>query len=388
MKRTGISILLQVSAICLLLCSCLRGSEEQELQVQEVTVTDHPVGQSYSMHRREEQLYMIYPSLDALSLNLICARILQDPLHPALEETKYLDRISYSPDIGSEFGRHLFLADDRFEHILYIDREAEGNSVLKWLSKTVTEDNWWIDAFPGLTEPLAALPEQEGNLQVVVSEGSSLSLYRLQPEGQPLQLASATLSSGALQPTGRSYLVQQGENWAFSVYDNRAQRLYLIHPRQGTLQVEPVYASSEVHYVTVLDDRLRILLFDPAQSTITLLERALLWHQEADRRSFDVLPITLCEGTSSVYLTTYRGQHLFLFNELAVDGREKDSYQLSLLYPESSGANYSKMTLVEGDENIQGFSALKADDTLYVLYLRADTLKLLSVSLRQLARSP
>ena len=388
MKRTGISILLQVTAVCLLLCSCFSGSEKQELEVQETTISDHPVGQNFSMHRRDARLYMIYPSLDALSLNLISAQILQDPLPPILEDTKYLDRISYSPDIGSEFGRHLFLADDRFQHILYIDREAQGNSVLKWLSKTVTEDNWWIDAFPGLSEPLAALPEQEGNLQVAVSEGSSISLYRLQPEGQPLQLASTTLSSGALQPAGRSCVVRQGENWAFTVYDDHAQRLYLIHPRQGALRIEPVYTSGEVHYTTILDDRLRILLFDPAQSTITLLERALVWHQEADRRSFEALPVTLCEGTSSVFLTTHRGQHLFLFNELAADRREKDSYQLSLLYPESSGANYSKVTLVEGDENIQGFSALKAADTLYVLYLRADTLKLLSVSLQKLARSP
>lgn len=326
--------------MCLLLCSCFSGSEQLELEIQETTISDHPVGLDFSMHLWDPQLYMVYPSLDALSLNLISAEVFRRPLHPTLEDTKYLDRISYSPDIGTDFGRHLFLADDRFFHILYMDREGPENSVLKWLSKTGTEDSWWIDAFPGLTEPLAAVPEKEGNLQVVVSGGTSLSLYRLQPEGQPLRLASTAWSSGALQPAGKPHVVLQGDAWAFSVYDVHSQRLYLIHPRQGIFGIEPIYSSGAVHYSTVLDNRLCILLFDPAESTITLLERALIWTQEADRRSFEVLPVTLCEGTSSVFLTTYEGQQLFLFNEREIDRRGKNNYQLSLLYPEPSGEKY------------------------------------------------
>jgi hypothetical protein len=386
LKRTAASILPLVIATCLLLCSCFSESEEPKLEIEETTVSDHSVGLNFSMHLREKQLYMIYPSLDALSLNLISTEVLLDPLRPALADTKYLDRISYSPDIGESFGRHLFLADDRFYNVLYVDRESQENSVLKWLSKTGTEETWWIDAFPGLTEPLAAVPEQEGSLQVVVSEGSSLSLYRLQPGGQPLQLASTVLASGPLQPMGRTYVVRQGDAWACSVYDDRSKRLYLIHPGEGSLRIEAVYAAAEVHYSTILDDRLYILLFEPAESAISLLERALIWDREADQRVFAVLPVTLCDGTSSVFLTTYNGQHLFLFNERVIDQRETNSYQLSLLYPESGGGEYEKLALVEGDTNIEGFTALADADTLYVLFLRADRLTLLSVSLQKLAR--
>lgn len=388
MNRTRVSLLLPVIALSLLLCSCFPGSGNHKLEVQETPISDHSVGLNISMHLRDTRLYMIYPSVDALSLNLISAEVFPDPLFPALEDTKYLDRISYSPDIDESFGRHLFLADERFHHILYIDREGQENSVLKWLSKAGTDEPWWIDAFPGLTEPLAAIPEQDGALQVVVSEGISLSLYRLQPEGQPVQLASTALSSGPLQQTGRTYVVRQGDYWACSVYDDHSKRLYLIHPRQDTLRIEPVYTSAEVHYSTILGDRLNIVLFEPAESTIMLLERTLIWDQAAEQRSFEVLPVTLCEGTSSVFLTTYNGRHLFLFNERVVDKREQNSYQLSLLYPESTGTKYEKLALLEGDANIQGFAALKDADTLYVLYLREERLTLLSVSLEKLARSP
>jgi hypothetical protein len=373
---------------CLLLWSCFSAAQEHKLEIKETPVSDHSVGLNYSMHLRDTQLYMIYPSLDALSLNLISAEAFPDPLRPALEDTKYLDRISYSPDIGESFGRHLFLADDLFHHILYIDRENQENSVLKWLSKTATEDTWWIDAFPGLIEPLAAVTGKEGDLQILVSGDPSLSLYQLRPGGQPLQLASTDPSAEAFQPTGKTYVVRQGDDWACSVYDDRSQRLYLIHPRRDTLTIEPVHASAAVHHSTILDGHLSILLFEPAGSTITLLERELIWNQEAQQRSFEATLVTLCEGTSSVFLTSYNGQHLFLFNERVIDQREKNSYQLSLLYPESTGTKYEKLTLLKGEENIQGFSALKAADTLYVLYLRTDTLNLLAVSLERLAPSP
>ena len=346
------------------------------------------MGSNFSLHVQDTQLYMIYPSLDALSLNLISAEISPESLQPTVKETKYLDRISYSPDIGKDFGKHLFLVADPFYHILYVDRESQDNSVLKWLSKTGEDESWWIDAFPGLTEPLAAVPEQEGNLQVVFSEGRTLSLYRLHATAQPAPLATTSLSSGALVPAGETCVVRQGDEWAFSVYDDRSQRLYLVHPRQDSLRIEPVYASGEVHYTTMLDNRLYILVFDPAESTITMLERASIWQQAADQRSFEVVPVTLSEGTTAVFMTNFNGEHLFLFTERIIEPQEETGYQLSLLYPRSADGTYEKAVLVEAEARIEGFRAIKAADTLYVLYLKTDRLALLSVSLETLALTP
>jgi hypothetical protein len=164
--------------------------------------------------------------------------------------------------------------------------------------------------------------------------------------------------------------------------------LYLIHPRQGTLQIEPLYASAEVHYTTILGDRLQILLFDPAESTIFLLQRLHLWDEAPENRSFDVLPVTLCEGTSSVFLADHQGQRLILFDERIIGDRERTTHQLSLLYPGPAGAGYGKTVLAEGEEAIRGFKAHYTGDVLYILTLRSDRLALQTVRLDGLIRSP
>jgi hypothetical protein len=250
------------------------------------------------------------------------------------------------------------------------------------------DESWWIDAFPDLAEPLTAVPQADGALEVLFAEGSSLSLYRLPPGGQPARLAS---TAGTAQPVlvkGPAYAVSQGDTRAYSVYDDRSRRLYLIHPRQGTLQIEPLYASAEVHHTTILGDRLSILLFDPAESTIFLLQRPHLWDEAAENRSFDVLPVTLCEGTSSVFLADHQAQHLILFDELIIGNREGTTHQLSLLYPGPAGTGYGKTVLAEGEEAIQGFKAHYAGDVLYILTLRSDGLALQTVRLDGLIRNP
>jgi hypothetical protein len=377
------------AAICIatILCSCLPGSGKRDFEIREIEVSDHSVGANFSLSLQDGGLTLIYPSIDALSLNFLTAAISPDSRRPTLSDTKYLDRISYSPDIEESFGRHIYLHEGGRQHILYVDREAESSTVLKWLSKADTDDTWWTDAFPGLPEPLAAFAEGDGMLTILVSEERSLLLYRLTPEGQPERLASAQPPSGSLQVVGRSHLVRQEEYWACSAYDGRSKRLYLIHPRgegQDGLAIEAIYASAEIHYSTIFEQRLHILLFDPAEATITLLRRDLL----GDTRPFEVVPITLCEGTNSLYLTDQDGKQLFLFDERVTDHRERTTYQLSVLYPQTDGGKYEKLALVEGNTEIQGFTALRTGNTLYVLYLRAGSLTLLSASLEELFRSP
>ncbi|UCF98606.1 MAG: hypothetical protein JSV89_03490 [Spirochaetaceae bacterium] len=349
-------------------------------------MADSSVGFNFSMHLSANHLYMIYPSLDALSLNLVSAEISSDPLRPAVNDTTYLDRISYSPDIDENFGSHLFLSEDRLHHILYIDRESEESSVLKWLSKTDSEENWWIDAVPGFGKPLVARADQEGSLQTVIAEGSTLSLYRLTREGHPEP--KALLPAGTLRPRGDVSVVRRGDYWAFTVYDDISKRLYVIHHLNDKLEAEPIYPAGAVHYSTIVDGRLLILLFQPAQSSIALLDRALIHAEVRDQQPFDVKSITLCEGTTSVFLTTYKEKRLFLFNERVTNQQDQSIYQLALLRPESAESKYEKRILVKGEDQIQAFAALKNGDLLYVLYLRGGALILLSFSLAELEHSP
>jgi hypothetical protein len=378
LERTRTFFITAAVAACLSLSCCFSGSEDQALDIRETAVSDHSVGLNYSLNLDADRMTVIYPALDALSLNLISAELDPDPLQPNIVETKYLDRISYSPDIDETFGQHLYLSDSGYHHVLYIDREDQENAVLKWLTRTDPDDSWWIDAFPGLSRPLSAIPESDGALRIVTSGEDSLFLYRLLPGGQPELLASTAGSAPPIRVSGRVHAVLQGDSWSFSAYDQLSERLYLVHPRQSVFRIEPVYGSAEVHYTTIVDNRLLILLFDPVESTITLLERGV------DQSSFEATPVTLSEDTHSVFLTSFNGNRLFLFDERIVERQQELLYQLSLLYPDPESGNYEKAVLLKGEEMIQSFTAGRTGDVLYVLYLREEKLTLLSLSLTSL----
>jgi hypothetical protein len=121
------------------------------------------------------------------------------------------------------------------------------------------------------------------------------------------------------------------------------------------------------------------------ESTITLLETELIRDHALEQKSFDVIPVTLCEGTTSVFLASHEDRRFFLFNERTADQEDKRIYQLSLLYPPTKGPQYRKVPLVTGDVDIEGFRALQVGDCLYVLYLQ-DELRLLSLSLADISK--
>lgn len=377
-------ILLLITVTCLLLCSCFSGTENKTVTVQEIPISNNAAGRNYSLHLSSNRLYMIYPSTAALSLTLVTAEISGRPQHPLVGEPTHLDRISYSPDIEPNFGRHLFLADDRLRHILYIDRESEESSVLKWLSKSDVDDTWWIDAFQGVQEPLLAVAEDDGALQALVIRNGIASFYRFSREGQPQQLSTASLASSRFEAQGDISVVEWENYTALTVFDAYTSRLYLIKPRDNEITSEAIYSTGGVHFATILENHLLVLVFEPAESTITLLSRKLPSPKGTDPRPFEVLPVTRCEGTTSVFLADHAGKRLYLFNERTYDKTDKGMYTLSLLYPHASDSKYEKTTVVEGDVRIDDFKALKAGDFLYVLLRRQDRLMLLSVSLADL----
>ncbi|MBN2553519.1 MAG: hypothetical protein JXB06_12155 [Spirochaetales bacterium] len=375
-----------VCIVCLLLGSCDSGSGERRLDVHETVISDHSAALNLSLSLSGERLYMVYPAVDALSLNLVSADIANDPLRPVLNDTTYLDRISYSPDIDDSFGRHLFVPGNRLSHILYLDRESEENSVLKWLSKTETEETWWIDSFPGLSEPLFALDEGNGALRVLVAEAAILSLRRLSREAQPTPLVQAEFPAGKLQLQGDVCVVQQEDYRALTAFDGLTKRLYFITLAEDSIEAVPVYTAGAIHFSTILDDRLLILIYESSQATITLLERAFQRDTKAPQPAFESIPVTLCEGTNSVFLASHRGKRLFLFDEQISDHRERATHQLSILYSGSSQSQCDKLTLIEQEAPIEGFDALKVGDVLYVLYMSGNTLTLLSLSLPSLVQ--
>jgi len=373
-------ITLAISFTCLAFSSCFLRSDQASPVLQETTISSHAAVRNFSVHPNGDRLYIIYPSIDALSLNLITADVSAQPLRPSTSDTTYLDRISYTPDIDSSFGRHAFLSQGSFHHILYLDRENEDDAVLKWLSKTEQEQTWWIDAFPGLSVPLLALSEGPQAIQALVMDDGAFLLYRLSRDEQPERLAASP--AGAFRSQGDISVLKDAEQWAITAYDG--SRLYYLQRLEDTIRAEAIYTSGEVHFSTWSNDRLTILVYEPDQSTLTLLERE---RHAPESQPFQVVPVTLCSGATSVYLAACNDKRLFIFNERVIDQQDRTGYQVSLLYPGAADPEYEKLILIESDKQIEDFEALEVGGILYVLYVKEDALTLLSLRLSDLLSS-
>lgn len=371
------------------LFSCRPGSEAPLPSTQEITISESSVGANFSLHLKNDRFYIIYPTLNALSLNYVslvkeantaAAQGAAEQCSLVVRDTTYLDRISYSPEIDINFGRHLFLASDSTRHILYTDLENEGNLVLKWLSRTDDDDAWWIDSIPGLKYPLTGRLEEDDEIRAVVAEDGAISLYILNKERDLQRISTTVFPSGAFLAQGDVSVVQEDDFWAFTAYDGSSKRLYLFYLKDNEIIPQAVHTAGEIHYSTIVNGRLLILIFEPLESTITLLETESIGNSASEQKSFGINPVTLCEGTTSVFLAFHEGRRFFLFNERTTDHQDNRRYQLSLLYPTNKGPQYRKVPLLTGDVEIEGFRALQAGDCLYVLYLQ-DELRLLSLSL-------
>jgi hypothetical protein len=387
-----IAVVLTFAAAWLYACS--PGSEAPLPFTQEITIAESSVGAHFSLHLNNDSFYIVYPTLNALSLNIVdlineaslsAAPGAAETCSLILRDTTYLDRISYTPEIDINFGRHLFLASGSTRHILYTDLENESSLVLKWLRRTNADDEWWIDSLPGLKYPLIGRLDEDDEIHAVVPEDGALSLYILDKKRDLQRISTTVVPSGDFLAHGDVSVVQQDDFWAFTAYDGSSKRLYLVHLKDNEIAVQAVYSAGEIHYSTIANGRLLILIFEPLESTITLLETELSGDHTLEQKSFDVIPVTLCEGTTSVFLATYEDRRFFLFNERTTDQEDKRIYQLSLLFPLTKGAQYRKVPLVSGDVEIERFRALQVDGCLYVLYLR-DELRLLSLSLAGVAK--
>ena len=387
-----IAVILTFAATCLTLFSCFHGSKAPLPATQEITIAKSSVGTNFSLHLNNDRFYIVYPALNALSLNFVdivdsvnLMNAAGKPCSLVVRDTTYLDRISYTPEIDINFGRHLFLAGGSTRHILYTDLESEGNLVLKWLSRTDDDDAWRIDSLPGLRYPLIGRLGKGGEIQAVVAEDGALSLYILNQDRDLKRISTTVFPSGDFVAQGDISVVQQDDFWAFTAYDGSSNRLYWVHVKDNEIAAQAVYTAGMTHYSTIGNGRLLILIFEPLESTITLLETELIGDSALEQKSFDVIPVTLCEGTTSVFLASYEDRRFFLFNEQTADQEDKRSYQLSLLYPAAKGSQYRKVPLVTGDVGIERFRALQVGDCLYVLYLQ-DELRLLSLSLADISK--
>jgi hypothetical protein len=127
-----------------------------------------------------------------------------------------------------------------------------------------------------------------------------------------------------------------------------------------------------------------VLLFSPSDSTLLLLEEK----REGAASTFAATPVTLCEGTTSVFLGYANDLPFFLYNERAVDPNvEGGEHLLSLLTPaigQDGEIRYRRTELLHLDTPIRRLRVSSAGSLLHVFFVQ-DTLKVLTLDLASLS---
>jgi len=365
----------------LILAGCAESVPSPFMPSKVYEISKESAGDNFRILRTDRWIYLTYPDLGALSLNLVRLGFPEagGPLHgPSLQvmDITYLDRITETPEIGEGFGIAPLVLRGGLLNVFYSDREREGTPVLKWVSNPTQEDKWWIDILPYSGEPLAVLPAGEDDLDLYLLRDEALvrqSLVTGESEEllSPCDPAREVCVVGAAEPAGITF------------FDRRSQRLYAFLRGRADGGARVVYTAGAAHHSILLDGRLRVLLFSPQEATLVLLEE----QPGSGPYVFAVTPVTLCEGTTSVFLGYTGERPYFLYNERAVDQDGARSYLLTLLTPtqgRDGETRYQRAHLLQLDSPVRRFSVSEAGSSLHVFFVQ-ETLKMLTVELDALS---
>jgi hypothetical protein len=370
---------LRCAAAAILFAACLTGCFKTEtspvsaIEVREIS--QESAGDNLQTLRVGEDIYVTYPDLAGLSLNLVHFD-LSDPKtggstdvpSASSGDTTFLDRISETPEIDERFGTAVMIAWNGLLNVFYSDREMEGTPVLKWVSGPSEDEKWWIDILPFSGEPLAVLPGRQGDVELYLLRGAALVRQSVQtPDFQVLL--------DPCDPSGDICAIATDRRQEITIYDRSTRRLYALTRNDGTTDAKPVYTAGAVHHSILYDSRLRVLLYSPEESALLLLE------EQIGTRSFSVTPVTLCEGTTAVYLGYHDGLPFFLYSERVVDREDGRNNLLSVLSASAAAdgeVRYRKSELFTAGGPIRRLSVV-ADGSRLLVFFVQDTLKMLTL---------
>ena len=259
----------------------------------------------------------------------------------------YLDRITDLPEQDLLSGAHLLFAAEDDLHLLYSDRQSEESLLLKHVRKNLKSGTIWIDVLPGSGKPVAAFTTP-GGLDVFLERDQAL--YREGPQ--------AGLVRTPFRSEGPACRFTADGFQGFTVYDAAAHRLLLFLLRGQDLETLEVARFGQAQDSAVdPEGRLQILAYDPRSFRILL-------YQSADPASgFEIQPVTLSRGTSSLALVRLPGGPAFLFNEISP--RSRPRYQISLLHF-SPAQGYLKTVLYRSEQPATALRAIAAHEALFV----------------------
>ena len=353
----------------LLIAACTASPPLTEFPHYLVTLARGPLGADFSLVENDNKLHLLFADYKTLSLRLLILSDKNPRSKLEIEEDHFLDRVCFSPEIDSPFGNHIYLVKKNQQHLFYLDQEDEERRILKWIRKPISEEKWYIDAYPFSGRIISAILNE--NVDLFFYEHGALYYLPCSPAEQPPRTILSTSSLGS-----EASLIQQGSFTGFTIFDGELKKLQLITPSGNGYKAVPLIDSGEIHYSAIDNhQRLRILTFSKKSNELTL------YQQDPDSDSFESTPVTLSRGTTSVFFFNINGIDIFLFNESGENRNQKHIYQLVMLFPQKS--KYTKEVLLQSTIPISGFKALLSGDKLYIALLQ-ESLAILVVDLKAL----
>ncbi len=336
-----------------------------------VTVSNGPVGSSFSLLEQGGEIHVLFAELETLSLKTDILRLGQADRPPEIAETLFLDRIQHTQEPDAFFGNHFYGLYGREQQVFYLDQQKEDRQILKWIHRERPEGAWIIDALPIQGRIIAGLRDPQGRTVLYLQAEDAL-VAGVSPRFARFDtILHPFLLEGDVSPLDGT------SEAGFTAYDRGSGRLVLVRQGEAGYTARSLLRIGRVHHAFhTAEGGLGVLVYDFQKAELSV-------HFERDG-TFRPVPVTPCRGTHSVYAFESPAGACYLYNEVlgAEDGRK--SHQISLLYPLRSG--YGKVCLYRSREPILKFRALRAGPRLLVAFSQ-EALRLIVADLERLGIS-
>ena len=340
------------------------------VDAESLVLSQGPAAPFLSLAHSPGALYAVFADPAATTLNIV--ELTDGPHLPsAAPAPETIDKIDMVAPLSPSFGEHLLSVGGGRTAVLYLDRETDVKIVLKLAARPLGQRQWNLEVLEPAGDPLALDYDGAGGFDAAWSSG--LLSYRwagAQPVVGPAPLPFRSQGRGS--PDGTR---------GFTAYDTLSSQLFSLRWTGSGYSTQIVPGGSPVQSsVRSSTGRLSVLSWDAKA------RRLLLHQQVTPDGAFSTATVTVCDGTETAALLPGQSDSTFLilFDEVRSLGAGRIISQVSLIAPGSMlgarGSRYRKAILASGDQRINGFAAVRANDALYVLVSQGNV-KLLRVPL-------
>jgi hypothetical protein len=319
---------------------------------------------------------VVFADRDTTSLRVV--EVPADGALPAVAPPPvFVDRIDVAPPLGAAFGLHAAASVGGRLRLLYLDREREDRQLLKSVTAETARaagdppTGWRLELVEPYGLPVAVLPRTDGKPLDVWAPGALLAR---EPPGRPAPAA-------AVQPREPGLPIAPatgGPPTGFTVWDDETGTLLAARITAAGPQVETIARAGPVHAMAeAADGTSGVVTLDAEGRRILLLERA------PGATEFHTTTVTVCDGTSGLFLAWTPAGWLFVYDEVKPAQLGRWVWELAVLSPGPKVAGrprYRRAVLSSGSTPITGVRAVVAGGSLFVLETR-EVLTLMKIAL-------